>query len=240
MNNPLVENILLFNRFSKYHADMIYDVIKDETAQTTAVILARLDSKKSKEILELFPGDDQKEIVFRIASVKQIPPEFLNEVANVIGEKLRLLESEDSRAGLDGQQKMAEILKHMSSSKSKDLLDKIEKKDMGLADRVKRKIFIFEDITNVEDRGLQHALTKVDVDTLALALKGAPDEIKTAVWNALSERRQKSLRKEMKHIGPRLKSDVENARSDILTILRDYADQGILRLKSDPSSEEWV
>ncbi|MFC1562230.1 FliG C-terminal domain-containing protein [candidate division KSB1 bacterium] len=240
MENPLVQNILLFNRLSQYPAEQIYNIIKDETPQTIAVIVSRLKSDKARDVLEFFPSADQKDIVFRMASAKNIPSEMLNEVANVIGERLKYLDRDEGKASLDGQQRMAEILKHMSPDKAKSVLDALGKKDMGLSDRVNRKVFTFEDIANVEIKGLQHALARVEIETLAMALKGADDGIKTAVWGALSENRRKILRDEMKYLGPRTKSEIERARTDLMSILRGFFDQGILRGKDDPSADEWV
>ncbi len=205
-----------------------------------AVILSRLESKKAKEILTRFPSDDQKDILYRMATVKDIPPEFLNEVANIIGSKLKYLESDDARTGIDGQNKMAEILKHMGKDKSSALLDAIGAKNPDLADRVSRKVFKFEDIALVEIKGLQHSIAKIETETLALALKGAEDEIKTAVWHALSENRRKMLRDEMKYLGPQKRSAVDQARAELMSVLRGFFDQGILRYEADPSSDEWV
>jgi len=240
MDNPIVQSIMLFNRLSKYPAGDIYNAIKDETAQVIAVILTRFDAKKSREILEHFPSADQKDIVFRMASAKDVPPEFINEIANIIGNKLRYLESEDTRATVQGQDKMAEILKHMGTSKSQALLDALGKKDTDMADRISRKMFKFDDIGKLELKGLQHALSKVEIDILAIALKGASDEVKTAVWEALSVNRRKHLRDEMKYLGPQKRSDVDRARSDMMSVFRGFYDQGILRLQSDPSDDEWV
>ncbi len=124
MANSLVENILLFKRLSQYKAEQLYQVIHDETPQTIAIILARLESKLAKGILEFFPPDDQKEIAFKMASAASVPPEILSEVANMLGEKLRVFDPGAKSSGgvpVSGQDKMAEILKHMGSSQSKEL-----------------------------------------------------------------------------------------------------------------------
>ena len=137
MANPLVENILLFKRLLEYTAEQVFQVIHDETPQTTAIILSRLEPKKAKDILELFPSDDLKDITYRIVTAKSVPPEILNEVANTLGEKLRVFEPGGKSAGqigMSGQDEMADILKHMGSSQSKGLLDRLSKKDIGMSD----------------------------------------------------------------------------------------------------------
>ena len=243
MVNPLVENILLFKRLSQYKAEQLYQVVHDETPQTVAIILTRLDTKLAQGILEFFPPDDQKEIAYKMASATSVPPEILSEVANTLGEKLRVFNPGERSAGsipLSGQEKMTEILKHMGSSKSKDLLDALGKKDDGLSDRINRKMFLFDDIAKTESESLKRSLMSVETEKLALALKGASEEIVSAVLGGLSENRKKMLVSELKYLGPQLKSDVEKARSDIIATLRGFLDQGILRFREDPSEDEWV
>lgn len=240
MTNPLVQNILLFKRLSEYTAEQLHQVIKDESPQTIAVVLVRLEPKKVKEILALFPLDEQKDLVYRMATARDIPPEFLNEVANTIGSKLRVFDDEKKHPGVDSQKRMAEILKRMGPSKSQELLDALEKKDLGLADRLKRKMLAFDDLHRTELKGRRHAFARVDLGMLAVALKGADDEIKVAVWDALSENRRAMLRSEMKYIGPQKRSVVDRARDELMSILRGFYDQGILRMQGDRSDDEWV
>ncbi len=243
MANPLVENILLFKRLSQYTAEQIFQVIHDETPQTTAIILSRLEPKKAKDILEFFPSDDLKDIAYRMATAKSVPPEILNEVANTLGEKLRVFEPGGKSAehiGMSGQDKMAEVLKHMGSSQSKELLDRLGKKDVGMSDRINRKMFLFEDIVKTESESLKRSLMSVDTSKLAVALKGTSVDMVKAVLEGLTANRQKMLASELKHLGPQLKSDVERARADIIATLRGFLDQGILRLRGDQSADEWV
>ena len=113
MANPLVENILLFKRLLEYTAEQVFQVIHDETPQTAAIILSRLEPKKAKDILEFFPSDDLKDITYRMATAKSVPPEILNGVANMLGEKLRVFDpgaKSTGQIGVSGQDKMAEIL----------------------------------------------------------------------------------------------------------------------------------
>jgi flagellar motor switch protein FliG len=242
MSNAIVQNILLFNRLSKYSAEQIFQVIHNEASQTVAVILSRLDPKKAKEVLGLFPSADQKDIIYRMATTKSIPPEIMNEVANVIGEKLRIFEDESSAPAIKstGQERLAEILKHMDTGKSKSVLEGLARKDTEMSDRIKRRMFLFEDIVKVEPAGLKQALMKVDTDILALALKGSSADILKAVLEALSENRQKMLIEELKHMGPRVKSEIDRARNEVVNILRELYDDGILRLKGDHPEEKWV
>lgn len=243
MPHSIVQNILLFSRLSQYSGEQIYQVIHDESPQTVAVVLARLDSKKAKEILNLFPVEEQKDLIYRMATAKSIPSEFLNEVANIIGSKLRMFDPAErdlSHSDMSGQDKMAEILKHMGASKSKELLDALAEKDAGMSDRIKRRMFLFEDIVDAEPESLKRALMQIETDTLALALKGSTKEIFQSVSEALSENRRKLLISELKYMGPRYKSEIEKARTEVVSTLRGFFDQGILRMKGDLSEDEWV
>lgn len=243
MPHSIVQNILLFSRLSQYSAEQIYQVIHDESPQTVAVVLARLDSKKAKEILNLFPAEEQKDLIYRMATAKSIPSEFLNEVANIIGGKLRMFDPAERdlpHTDMNGQDKMTEILKHMGASKSKELLDALAQKDAGISDRIKQKMFLFEDIVNAETESLKRALMQLKIDILALSLKGSTKEIFHAVLEALSENRRKMLISEIKYMGPRYKSEIEKARTEVAATLRGFFDQGILRMKGDLSEDEWV
>lgn len=241
MINPIVQNILLFKRLSEYSAEQIHQVLQNESAQTIAVVLVRIETRKAKETLTLFLSDEQKEIAFRMATAQSVPPEFLNEAANAIGDKLRVFDDGDgSHLNVSGQDKMAEILKHMGSSQSKELLDALAKKDGAMSDRIKGKMFLFEDIVNTDPESLKRSLMSVEVDTLALSLKGASGELLKAVSSGLTENRRKMVTEELKYMGPRQRSDVDQARSSVVATLRGFLDQGILRMKEDQSADEWV
>lgn len=241
MINPIVQNILLFKRLSEYSAEQIHQVLQNESAQTIAVVLVRIETRKAKETLTLFLSDEQKEIAFRMATAQSVPPEFLNEAANAIGDKLRVFDDKDgSHLNVSGQDKMAEILKHMGSSQSKELLDALAKKDGAMSDRIKGKMFLFEDIVNTDPESLKRSLMSVEVDTLALSLKGASGELLKAVLSGLTENRRKMVTEELKYMGPRQRSDVDQARSSVVATLRGFLDQGILRMKEDQSADEWV
>ena len=241
MTNPIVQNILLFKRLSEYTPEQIQQVLQGETAQTVAVILVRLETKKAQGALTLFPPDEQSDIAFKMATAKSIPPEFLNEVANEIGNKLRIFDDKDGgHAGAAGQDKMAEILKHMDPSKSKGLLDALAQKDSSMSERIKGKMFLFEDIAKAEPDSLKRSLMSIEIETLALALKGASEEIVKAALGGLTDNRRKMVISEVKYMGPRQRSDVDGARSSVVSTLRGFLDQGILRMKGDESHDEWV
>lgn len=241
MINPIVQNILLFKRLSEYTPEQIQQVLQGESAQTVAVILVRLETKKAQGALTLFPPDEQSDIAFKMATANSIPPEFLNEVANEIGNKLRIFDDKDGgHTGAGGQDKMAEILKHMDPSKSKGLLDALAQKDSSMSERIKGKMFLFEDIAKAEPDSLKRSLMSIEIETLALALKGASEEIVKAALGGLTDNRRKMLISEVKYMGPRQRSDVDGARSSVVSTLRGFLDQGILRMKGDESHDEWV
>lgn len=239
MANPLIQNILLFDRIAKFPSEQIFNVIKDEAPQMTAAILARMTPQKARQIIEFFPAAEKTDIVYRMATAKNIPADLLNEVVNEIGNKLFVLDGGASSAQIGGQGKLAEIMKHMDSDKSKNLLESLGKKDLGIANRIKDKMFMFDDIPGLEITGFRRALMRVDSGIIALSLKGAAKNVASAVLSALSENRRKTVVDDLRFMGPRRKSDVDHARKQLMSILRGFLEQGILHIKDDPS-DEWV
>ena len=128
----------------------------------------------------------------------------------------------------------------MDPSKSKGLLDALAQKDSSMSERIKGKMFLFVDIAKAEPDSLKRSLMSIEIETLALALKGAPEEIVKAALGGLTDNRRKMLISEVKYMGPRQRSDVDGARSSVVSTLRGFLDQGILRMKGDESHDEWV
>ncbi len=240
MVQQVVQNILMFQKLSQYKAEQIYQVINGEPHTTVGIILSKFKPDLAKEVLKYFSPDDQKEIVFKMATAKNVAPEAINSIANVLGEKLRVFDDDDKTKPMGGNEKMAEILKKMGPGKSEALLEALKGKDPGMADRLKKKMFEFTDIVDTDPESLKRSLARVNIDTLALSMKGEKDDMLLTVAKALSENRRKILIGELKAMGPKKRTEVDLAKNEILIELRDAYDKGILRMKGDKSDDEWI
>ncbi len=240
MTHQVVQNILMFQRISKYKPEQLYKVLADESPLTVAIVMSKLTPELAKSILKYFPSDEQKEIMYKVAESNNVSSEAINAVANALGSKLRVFDEGANLQGVGGHDKMAEILKHMGPSKSAELLRNIENRDSGMAYNLKNKMIKFSDIPTLETEGLMKAFMKIDNETLALSLKGESDEIVIAVAKAMSVNRRKLLISELKSMGPKKRTEVDLAQNEVLIVLRDLYESGILRLSADASDEEWV
>jgi len=239
MDNSFVQSVLIFQKFSKYPENEIHQMIRDESPQTIAVILAKLGTGQAKKVLEHFPKEEQSKIVLRIAGMKQVSSEAVNQIALALKEKMEDYERYRGQS-IDGSKKMAEILSMVQKKTGKDLLSEIAKKDENLARNIKKDMFSFQDILKADDEGLKRALPDVQIKTLALSMKGADKEIIRKISKNLSENRFKLLRDEISYLGPRKTSEIETARSELLETLREYEEKGFLKIEGRDDKDQWV
>jgi len=240
MVQQVVQNILMFQKLGQYKSEQIYQVINGESHMTVGIILSKFKPDLAKEVLKHFSPDDQKEIVFKMATARNVSPEAINSVANVLGEKLRIFDDDDKTKVMGGNEKMAEILKKMGPGKSEALLEALKSRDPGMADRLKKQMFEFSDIIDTEPESLKRSIAQIDIDTLALSMKGETEEMILSVLKALTENRRKILVGELKAMGPKKRTEVDLAKNEILIVLREAYDKGILRMKGDKSDDEWI
>ncbi|RKY85636.1 hypothetical protein DRQ09_07030 [candidate division KSB1 bacterium] len=239
MDSSFIQSILIFQKLSKYSDEQIYQIIRDEADQTVAVILAKLGTKKAKGILEFFPTENQTNIVLKMANMGEVSSEAVNQIAIALEEKMKDFETYRGKS-IGGSKKVAEILNLVKQKTGVDLLPEIEKKDPGLAHRIKKEMFTFKDILKAEDEGLRRALMDVKINTLALALKGAETEIKKKIFKNITSNRLKILKEEIDYLGPRKVSEIEIARQELLDILKEYEEKGILIIEGRGKKDEWV
>lgn len=199
--------------------------IQGEHPQTIALILAYLDSQKSATILGALPHDIQADVAKRIATMDRTSPDILREVERVLERKLSSLASEDyTTAG--GVDSIVDILNFIDRSTEKLIIETLEDEDPELAEEIKRKLFIFEDIVLLSDKDIQRVLREVDNQELAKALKGVDPEVQEKIFRNESKRAAALLKEEMEFMGPIRLRDVEECQQKIVNIIRKLEDQG--------------
>lgn len=211
-------------RLSELDGRLLVSFLKEEHPQTIAFILALLEPKKSAEILNLLPAKLREDVIMRIVNMDRVPEEALNEIDNVISTQMNL--TSIGGTSLDGKKKMAEILNNSSKDISEMLMELLENKEPETAEKVKSLMFVFEDLINVDDRGIQTILKEVSTSELALALKTASEELKEKIFRNMSKRAAEMLKDEMEVMGPVKVSDVEKAQENIVKVARKLEEEG--------------
>ncbi|EME00847.1 MULTISPECIES: flagellar motor switch protein FliG [Stutzerimonas stutzeri subgroup] len=214
----------------------VADVIRYEHPQIQAIVVAYLDPDQAGEVLSHFDHKVRLDIVLRVSSLNTVQPAALKEL-NLILEKQFSGNTNTSRASLGGVKRAADIMNYLDSSVEGQLMDAIRDVDEDLSSQIEDLMFVFDNLADVDDRGIQVLLREVSSDVLVMALKGADDGIKEKVFKNMSKRAGELLRDDLEAKGPVRVSDVENAQKEILTIARRMAEAGEIVLGSKGGEE---
>jgi len=215
----------LFQKIKRLDPKILANFIKNEHPQTIAIILAHLDSSQTAAILEDLPGPLQTEVVYRIAELEKVPSAILEEIDQALQEGISMLQNVEGRK-IGGIRSVAEILNQMDSSIENDILKKIEEQKQGLADEIRRLMFVFEDLLQVDDRGLMAVLKEVTNEVLQLALKTASEELKAKIFKNMSERAATMMKEDLEVMGPVRLRDVETAQQTIIKVGKKLESEG--------------
>ena len=203
----------------------LMNFIQQEHPQTIALILAYLEPAKASVILGSLPQDIQSDVAKRIATMDRTTPEVLREVERVLEKKLSTISSEDFTAA-GGVENIVEILNLVDRSTEKKIIEALEEEDAELAEDIKKRMFVFEDIVLLDDRAIQKVLREVDTAELAKALRGVEAEVQDKIFRNMSKRASQLLKEEMEYMGPIRIKDVEETQQKIVSIIRKLEDSG--------------
>ncbi|KEZ54248.1 flagellar motor switch protein FliG [Metabacillus indicus] len=203
----------------------IFNFIQGEHPQTIALILSYLDPVQSGQILSGLPHQQQADIAIRIAKMDRTSPEIINEVEQVLERKLSSAVTQDyTQTG--GVEAVVEVLNGVDRSTEKTILDSLEIQDPELAEEIKKRMFVFEDIVTLDSRAIQRVIRDVENEDLMLSLKVASEEVKEIVFQNMSKRMADTFKEEMEFMGPVRLRDVEEAQSRIVSVIRRLEDAG--------------
>lgn len=206
-------------------AKTIANFLSQEHPQTVAVILAKLRPKQTGEIIGLLPQEMQAEVVMRIADVEQVSPEILADIDDVIRREFTSLGGVQ-RFKVGGVEKVVEMFTHLDRSREKQILDRLDELNPPLAEVIRKHLFTFEDIFNLDDRGIQAIMREVSNDTLTLALKTCAEELKEKIFRNISSRAAEMIKEDLEVMGPVRLSDVEKAQTDIVKVASRLEEEG--------------
>lgn len=214
-----------FDFARKLDPSQILNFVQHEHPQTIAVILAYIPAKQAGQIISSLPEMVQTDVARRMALMDRSSPEVIAQVEAVLEEKLsQTITQEFAEAG--GLEAVVEVLNGVDRSTERTILDGLYIQDPELAEEIKKRMFVFEDIVTLEKRAIQRVIRDVDNDDLQLALKVASDEVKNMVFVNMSQRMADAFKDEMEYMGPVRLRDVEEAQSRIVAIIRGLEDSG--------------
>ncbi len=214
-----------FEFVRKTDPSQLLNFIQDENPQTIALILSYLSAGQAATIVGALSPDKQADVAKRIAQMDRTSPDTIRDVEHVLERKLASLVNQDyTIAG--GVDTIVEILNTVDRGTEKHIMETLEIEEPELADEIRRKMFVFEDILSLDDRSIQRVLREVENNELATALKSANEEVQTVIFNNLSKRLVAMIKDDMDFMGPVRLKDVEEAQQKIVNIIRKLEDSG--------------
>ncbi|SNR89851.1 flagellar motor switch protein FliG [Anaerovirgula multivorans] len=214
-----------FDFARKADPGQLLNFIQNEHPQTIALILSYLPASQSAQIMSALPQVKQTEVARRIATMDRTSPDIIKEVEMVLERKLSALVSQDyTSAG--GIQSIVDILNSVDRGTEKNIMDTLEVQDAELAEEIRKRMFVFEDIINLDSTSIQRFIREIDNSDLAIALKGATEEVASVIYTNMSKRMAEMIKEDMEFMGPVRLRDVEEAQQKIVNIIRKLEETG--------------
>ncbi len=217
-------------QLEKIDTRVLVGLIKNEHPQTIAVLLSQLTPRKAADILQWLPENLRFEVVKRIATLENVSPQFLRELIETVTEEIKSLGIAGGLKKQEGVAIAAELMNMLDKETAESLLRKIGEEDPTLEERIREKMFTFEDIRKLDNRAIIEILKAVDKNTLIVALKGAPEDIKEKFFSNMSKRAAKIMQEDMEALGPVRKSEVEKAQKQVVAVVRKLIDEGKIEI----------
>lgn len=214
-----------FDFVRKADPSQLLNFIQKEHPQTIALVLAYLKPQQAAAVMSALPQDKQAEVARRIATMDRTSPEVIKEVERILEKNLSSLVTEDFTAA-GGVQAIVDILNSVDRGTEKYIMETLEIEDTDLAEEIKKRMFVFEDILSLDNRSIQRFLRDVENNHLAIALKGATEEVQNVIFANMSKRMVEMIKEDIEYMGPVRLKDVEEAQQKIVNIIRKLEDAG--------------
>ncbi len=214
-----------FDAIRRTDPAQLMNFIQGEHPQTIAMIMAYLQPEQAAKVLSYLSPDVQADVSNRIALMDRTSPDIVKEVETVLERKMSaIVSNEYATAG--GIQSIVNILNFADRGTEKNILDRLEEKDPELAEEIRKRMFVFEDIILLSDRAVQVVLRQVDTHDVALALKTASEDVADKIFRNMSKRAAQMLKEDMEYMGPVRLREVEDAQQRIVNVIRQLEDSG--------------
>jgi flagellar motor switch protein FliG len=204
----------------------VLSYLQDEHPQTIALVLAHMNADAAAMVLSALPEEQQREVALRIAKMDRTSPEVIEQVEAILERKLSTVIQQSDFAQAGGLETLVDILNSSDRATERLILEGLESQDAELADEVRNRMFVFEDITTLDDRAVQLVLRSVDAKELAVALKGVDQKVRDKVLKNMSERAAANLSEEIQLLGPVKLKTVEEAQNSIVRVIRTLEEAG--------------
>ena len=208
----------------------VAEVIRLEHPQIIAIVLSYLDSDQAGEVLQALPERMRPDILMRIASLDGIQPSAINELDEILERQFTGSANNVRSSSVGGIKTAANILNFMDSSLEAQILDQVRENDPEMSQSIEDLMFVFDNLAEVDDRGIQSLLREVSSDNLIIALKGADELVKEKIFKNMSKRAAEMLRDDLEAKGPVKLSEVEAAQKEVLAVARRMAESGEISL----------
>jgi flagellar motor switch protein FliG len=224
-----LESTIGFDALQKVDPQQLSKLFQNEHPQTVAVVLAHLDASTAADTIQYLPEEQRAEVVLRMASLQTISQDVVRRVSLVLDQKLKSL-GDYNRQAVGGIRSVAELCNRLDRNVSHKLLEEIESMQPELALEIRNRMLTFEDLLLLDDVAIRDLLQRVDKKGLALALKGARPELQNRFFSNMSSRAVELMKEEMDFMGQVRVRDVNNARREIIDLLRELEELGIINL----------
>ncbi len=228
-----------FGFLSKVDSQNLLTFIIDEHPQTIALVLSYLPPAMAAEVIAGLPPERGKTVIRRIATMGRTSPEIITEVEQGLRNRMRTALSQHfQNAG--GVQAVAEILNVADRSTERAVMETLTESDPELAEEIRRRMFVFEDLAKLSNKDVQNLLKNVETNQWAMALKGASEELKQIVLGNMSSRAAELLKEEMEYLGAVRVSEVEAVQQQIVDVIRRLEDAGEITVHAEGGGEQMV
>lgn len=221
--------------------DQIYNFIRREKPQTIALILSHLNEPQAAAVLQQIPEHLQPDIIRRVAQMKATSPELISEIEQVVRSAMLGVGSSDATA-VGGVEAAASLINGVDRPTERNIFEVLESSEetAALAEELRNLLFVFEDIVTLEPRAIQVVVRECDMNVLALALRGAPDDVKDVIFSNMTERGAETLREELEIMPKQKRSDVEAAQQQVVGVVRALEEKGEIVISRGGAEDEVV
>jgi len=214
-----------FERLSSLSPPILASILANEHPQTIALLLVHMKYQAAAEVIQALPENVQGEVVVRIADLAAVPNEVVTEIQAVLEEQLSTL-SKSADESLGGIKTAAEILNHLDRKTEGAILERIETERSDMAEQIRQSMFVFEDLSQLDDRSIRALLKEISNDELILALRTASEELKEKIFKNVSQRAAQMIKEDMEVMGPVKLKDVETAQLNVIKAARRLEEEG--------------
>jgi len=228
-----------FDALQKADPQQLAKFIHSEHPQTIALILSHLNPSQAAGLLVSLPPEIRGDVALRMANLDQISPDIITRIATIVGQKLKAL-GELSRESYGGIRAVAEMFNRLDSVSSKEILENIEGADTALVETIRQLMFVFEDLLTIGQESIKEILSRVDRKLLTVALKGTSESLRNHFMQSMSARGAEMLKEDMEALGPIKIKEVESAQQQIIAIVRQLENEGVISMKGGAGGDQYV